>query len=193
MYLLVSEYVSISIDTPVLIEQHLNCSICLGLFKDPVTTPCGHTFCQSCMECNLHFNDLICPVCKKHLRRNPQANLGSTKADMQERILKRETKLEEIRVSVEQCKAHVDRERREIDSVFKAVMAAVEETQREALRPLEERQQELEREAGELNPGAVERDQRTERNHCWSTMMERIKQELEKLSSVELERILKFA
>uniref|UniRef100_A0A8C7DLB4 RING-type domain-containing protein n=1 Tax=Oncorhynchus kisutch TaxID=8019 RepID=A0A8C7DLB4_ONCKI len=60
-----SSAVSISINTPVLIEQHLNCSICLGLFKDPVTTPCGHTFCQTYLECNLHFNDLICPVCKE--------------------------------------------------------------------------------------------------------------------------------
>lgn len=44
----------------------------------------------------------------------------------------------------------MDRERREIDSVFKAVIAAVEETHLDALRPMEERQQEVEREAGEL-------------------------------------------
>ena len=50
-------------DTPVLIGDHLTCSICLDLFEDPVTTPCGHTFCKGCLDRNMTLNDLGCPLC----------------------------------------------------------------------------------------------------------------------------------
>lgn len=40
----------------------LNCSICFGVFKCPVTAPCGHTFCRQCcfgrtqcIQCNEKF------------------------------------------------------------------------------------------------------------------------------------------
>ena len=51
------------------------CSICLELFEDPVTTPCGHTFCKGCLERNMALNDLVCPLCKAHLRSKPEVNI----------------------------------------------------------------------------------------------------------------------
>ncbi|XP_028904080.1 LON peptidase N-terminal domain and RING finger protein 2 isoform X1 [Ornithorhynchus anatinus] len=42
------------------------CSLCMRLFYEPVTTPCGHTFCQKCLErCLDHTPD--CPLCKENL------------------------------------------------------------------------------------------------------------------------------
>ncbi|KFO78423.1 E3 ubiquitin/ISG15 ligase TRIM25, partial [Cuculus canorus] len=32
------------------LEEELTCSICLCLFSSPVTVPCGHNFCSSCLE-----------------------------------------------------------------------------------------------------------------------------------------------
>ncbi|MBN3317324.1 LONF1 protein, partial [Atractosteus spatula] len=43
------------------------CSLCMRLFYEPVTTPCGHTFCKSCLErCLDHMPQ--CPLCKESLK-----------------------------------------------------------------------------------------------------------------------------
>ncbi|XP_054460491.1 LON peptidase N-terminal domain and ring finger 1, like [Anoplopoma fimbria] len=45
----------------------LECSLCMRLFYEPVTTPCGHTFCKSCLErCLDHMPQ--CPLCKESLK-----------------------------------------------------------------------------------------------------------------------------
>ncbi|KAM6251334.1 LON peptidase N-terminal domain and RING finger protein 1-like [Porphyrio hochstetteri] len=45
----------------------LECSLCIRMFFEPVTTPCGHTFCKECLErCLDHRPN--CPLCKQSLR-----------------------------------------------------------------------------------------------------------------------------
>uniref|UniRef100_A0A6Q2Y3W0 LON peptidase N-terminal domain and ring finger 3 n=1 Tax=Esox lucius TaxID=8010 RepID=A0A6Q2Y3W0_ESOLU len=44
----------------------LECSLCMRLFYEPVTTPCGHTFCLKCLERCLDHNPK-CPLCKMNL------------------------------------------------------------------------------------------------------------------------------
>ncbi|KAL2077566.1 hypothetical protein ACEWY4_027070 [Coilia grayii] len=43
------------------------CPLCIRLFYEPVTTPCGHTFCKNCIERSLDHN-LRCPLCKQPLQ-----------------------------------------------------------------------------------------------------------------------------
>lgn len=57
------------------LERHLLCSICLDLFKNPVTTDCGHTFCKTCLHCNFQYNDRMCPICTQPQRKAPQVNI----------------------------------------------------------------------------------------------------------------------
>src|SRR5205814_8107128 len=43
------------------IHAELDCQICYLLLHDPVTTPCGHTFCRSCLLRT--YDHAIHPVC----------------------------------------------------------------------------------------------------------------------------------
>ncbi|KAF5890908.1 E3 ubiquitin-protein ligase TRIM39-like isoform X1, partial [Clarias magur] len=57
----------------VLCEDQLQCSICLDVFTDPVSTPCGHNYCMICIK---EFWDSSshcqCPVCKTHFAKRPE-------------------------------------------------------------------------------------------------------------------------
>lgn len=65
---------SLNYDTSkyVVVDSHLvkpvdlECSLCYRLLYNPVTTPCGHSFCMSCLERSLDHHDR-CPLCKHTL------------------------------------------------------------------------------------------------------------------------------
>ncbi|XP_037614120.1 E3 ubiquitin-protein ligase TRIM21-like [Sebastes umbrosus] len=57
------------------LEKHLTCSICMDSFVDPVTTACGHSFCKKCLDRNFAINDLVCPLCKQHVKKAPEVNI----------------------------------------------------------------------------------------------------------------------
>ncbi|XP_028829355.1 E3 ubiquitin-protein ligase TRIM39-like [Denticeps clupeoides] len=57
------------------ISQHLKCSICLDLLKDPVTTSCGHSFCEACLNQNNRENANECPLCKAHVNSGAKVNV----------------------------------------------------------------------------------------------------------------------
>nr|XP_023647544.1 E3 ubiquitin/ISG15 ligase TRIM25-like [Paramormyrops kingsleyae] len=59
------------------LEEELNCSICLSVFDNPVTTPCGHNFCQDCLDKTWQDNDQValgfsCPQCRTHFYTKPE-------------------------------------------------------------------------------------------------------------------------
>jgi len=56
----------ININTSLITVNDLECSLCYRLFYNPVTTPCGHSYCSSCLERSLDYQDK-CPLCKNSL------------------------------------------------------------------------------------------------------------------------------
>lgn len=46
------------------LRAELDCQVCYGLILDPLTLPCGHTFCRSCVARILDHSDL-CPICRR--------------------------------------------------------------------------------------------------------------------------------
>ncbi|XP_077141315.1 LON peptidase N-terminal domain and RING finger protein 3 [Ranitomeya variabilis] len=53
-------------DTVYVDPSDLDCSLCMRLLYEPVTTPCGHTYCLKCLERCLDHNSK-CPLCKEDL------------------------------------------------------------------------------------------------------------------------------
>ncbi|KAK9954732.1 hypothetical protein ABG768_016778, partial [Culter alburnus] len=58
------------------LNEELQCSICLEVFTDPVTTSCGHNFCRSCLSTNTQT--YFCPFCKERFSRRPDLKINST-------------------------------------------------------------------------------------------------------------------
>ncbi|XP_039082126.1 tripartite motif-containing protein 65 isoform X2 [Hyaena hyaena] len=58
------------------LKDKLTCAICLELYLEPVTLPCGHNFCGDCIRDWWGCRDKACPECREHfpdgaeLRRN---------------------------------------------------------------------------------------------------------------------------
>ncbi|KAF7712431.1 Uncharacterized protein PECH_003245 [Penicillium ucsense] len=46
------------------VRSEVDCQVCYSLILDPLTTPCGHTFCRKCVARILDHTDL-CPVCRR--------------------------------------------------------------------------------------------------------------------------------
>ncbi|KAM4728555.1 E3 ubiquitin-protein ligase TRIM21-like [Anableps anableps] len=59
-------------------EDRFLCSICLDVFTDPVSTPCGHNFCKTCITQHWDGNERCqCPLCKKAFKTRPELEVNT--------------------------------------------------------------------------------------------------------------------
>ncbi|XP_075994221.1 E3 ubiquitin-protein ligase TRIM39-like [Genypterus blacodes] len=59
------------------------CSICLGIFTDPVSTPCGHNFCKACITRHWDSNVVcVCPLCKDTFYTKPEMKINTLLSQM---------------------------------------------------------------------------------------------------------------
>ncbi|XP_071058852.1 E3 ubiquitin-protein ligase TRIM21-like [Pseudochaenichthys georgianus] len=66
-----------------LTEDQFLCSICLDVFTDPVSTPCGHNFCKACIS--QHWDTKVpyqCPNCKEVFNIKPEMLVNTFISEM---------------------------------------------------------------------------------------------------------------
>lgn len=67
----------------VLSEEQFSCSICLEVFVEPVSTPCGHSFCKACLQGYWnHSKKFVCPMCKKTYSKKPEMSVNRVLAEI---------------------------------------------------------------------------------------------------------------
>ncbi|XP_028430211.1 E3 ubiquitin-protein ligase TRIM39-like [Perca flavescens] len=66
-------------------EDQFLCSICLDVFSEPVSTPCGHNYCKGCISGYWASSDFSqCPLCNETFQRAPELQVNTDFRDMLE-------------------------------------------------------------------------------------------------------------
>ncbi|XP_015199057.2 E3 ubiquitin/ISG15 ligase TRIM25-like isoform X2 [Lepisosteus oculatus] len=70
----------------------LNCSICLDILKEPVTLPCGHSFCRDCVQSFWTETEqpgpVSCPQCRQAFSHQPALRTNTILAEVAKRFQK---------------------------------------------------------------------------------------------------------
>ncbi|XP_072543590.1 E3 ubiquitin-protein ligase TRIM21-like isoform X2 [Salminus brasiliensis] len=70
--------------------DQFQCCICLDMFTDPVSTPCGHNFCKTCLT--QYWNNTQhchCPLCKEEFTKRPELKINTTLREIADHFKKK--------------------------------------------------------------------------------------------------------
>ncbi|XP_040027249.2 finTRIM family, member 67 isoform X2 [Gasterosteus aculeatus] len=74
----------------VLDKDQFNCSVCLDVLRDPVTIPCGHSYCSDCIQNYWDQDDylgvFVCPQCRHNFNPRPVLARNTMLADVVEKF-----------------------------------------------------------------------------------------------------------
>ncbi|XP_030015363.1 tripartite motif-containing protein 16-like protein isoform X3 [Sphaeramia orbicularis] len=174
-------------------QETFSCSICLDLLKDPVTIPCGHSYCMSCIQThwdgedgkNLHS----CPQCRhtfiprpvlvkntmlavlvEQLKKTGLEHKGhdtvSSAAERTERQKELELSRQKIQQRIKDKQKDVKALQQEAENISRCADEAAEKNRKiltELIRLLEERRSDVERQIRSKEETEVSRVKELER------------------------------
>ncbi|XP_068121827.1 E3 ubiquitin-protein ligase TRIM39-like [Hyperolius riggenbachi] len=89
------------------VTAELRCSICMEIYRDPVTLPCGHNFCRGCITRTWVHQVLLreykCPECHKIYRKRPELVRNTSLHNIAEAFHATETDQEQTGVFCDYC------------------------------------------------------------------------------------------
>ncbi|XP_047435047.1 E3 ubiquitin-protein ligase TRIM21-like [Mugil cephalus] len=149
-----------------LYDDQFVCSFCLGMFTDPVTTSCGHNFCEECINEHWDIADgYKCFLCNKMFWTTPELKINTfiremvaqfkheaqhrmkTEDKIQQMIQKRRLKIEQMKKSVKMIKVAADRQKAEGVQIFTALKESVERGLDQLIKEIEDKQKTTEKQA----------------------------------------------
>ncbi|XP_076846402.1 E3 ubiquitin/ISG15 ligase TRIM25-like isoform X2 [Brachyhypopomus gauderio] len=116
-------------------QDLFNCPVCLDLLTDPVTIPCGHSFCRGCINDCWDQDDqkgsYSCPQCRHSFTPRPVLNKNTMLAELTDKL--RKTKLQDV-VPVDssvgpgdvECDVCTERKRKAVKSCLTCLLSFCE-------------------------------------------------------------------
>ncbi|ROK72006.1 Neoverrucotoxin subunit alpha [Anabarilius grahami] len=81
-----------TLSATLLTEDHYRCPVCSEVFKDPVSMPCGHSYCKHCIEIYwskpAQAGGYACPQCRKRFRGRPVLSVNVALSKLIEELQK---------------------------------------------------------------------------------------------------------
>uniref|UniRef100_A0A8C6WLX9 Uncharacterized protein n=1 Tax=Neogobius melanostomus TaxID=47308 RepID=A0A8C6WLX9_9GOBI len=95
-------------------EEQFLCSICLEVFSEPVSTPCGHNFCKRCISQTWDTKAVCkCPLCNRSFSIRPELCVNTLLSEMVSQLKLEKSKTQQmvkvfsdIMESVQRCLDH---------------------------------------------------------------------------------------
>ncbi|XP_050993115.1 zinc-binding protein A33-like [Labeo rohita] len=136
------------------LTKELQCSICLDMFTDPVSTPCGHNFCKTCLKKHWDNSKIWkCPFCKETFKQRPDLKINTTLREIVEHYKKKR----HVKKNVADIKKHKrighrnsEEEKAAHVKLFTDLIHYIERCQTELLEIMEEQQKAAEKQEQEL-------------------------------------------
>uniref|UniRef100_A0A671R322 Tripartite motif-containing protein 16-like protein n=1 Tax=Sinocyclocheilus anshuiensis TaxID=1608454 RepID=A0A671R322_9TELE len=101
-------------------EDQFSCPICQDLLKDPVTIPCGHSYCMNCITDCWNKDDqkgvYSCPQCRQTFTPRPALNKNVMLDEMVEKLKKTRSALSYAGPGDEECDVCTGRKRKAVKS-----------------------------------------------------------------------------